>query len=246
MNVEQKQNLASYLGGFLTDHRRELINTVLAQRTRHISVLLENIYQPHNASAVLRSCDCFGVQDVHIVEDTYEYRVNPDIALGAWKWLSLHRHCEPDVNNTEHSLHQLRQQGYKVLATTLRPESVSLLDVDISQKMVLCFGTEENGLSELSHDMADQFVTIPMHGFTQSYNISVSAALCLFELTKRLRASDVDWQLPADEQLDLLIDWQVNSTKKGNALVRHFCRQNGLEIEERWFDEEEEDEELQE
>ena len=216
---------------------------VMNLRTRHISVMLENIYQPHNASAVLRSADCFGVQDVHIIEDTYEYRINPDIALGAWKWISLHRHCEPEVNNTAGALNQLRQDGYKIVATTLRPNSVSIHDLDISQKMVVCFGTEEHGLSPLAHDMADQFVTIPMYGFTQSYNISVSAALCLFELTKRLRDSEVNWQLSAEERLDLLIDWYVGSATKGNALVRHFCRQNGLEIEERWLDPPEEEEE---
>lgn len=239
MNLEQKQALVQYLGQFLTDHRRSLINNVMDQRTRHISVLLENIYQPHNASAVLRSSDCFGVQDVHIIEEINEYRVNPDIALGAWKWLSLHRYNEPATNNTVSSLTALKKQGYKILATTLRPESRSLLDVDITQKMVLCFGTEDTGLSETAHDLADEFVTIPMYGFTQSYNISVSAALCLFELTKRLRESDVDWALSSAEKTDLLVDWYVNSTTKGNALVRHFCQQNGIEIEERWFDEEE-------
>ncbi|MEM7797959.1 MAG: RNA methyltransferase, partial [Chloroflexota bacterium] len=187
MDNTQKHNLVAYLSQFVTPHKKQLIKEIINLRTQHITVLLENIYQPHNASAVLRSCDCFGVQDVHIIEDENPYRINPEVAMGATKWLTLHRYALPQLNNTDLCLSQLKAQGYKIVATTLREGSISLLDFPIDKKIALCFGTEAEGLSEQIHAEADYFLQIPMYGFTQSYNISVSAALCLFELTKKLR-----------------------------------------------------------
>lgn len=243
LTLEQQHELSRYLTQFVTDHKQDLIKSVMAQRTRHLTVVLENIFQPHNASAVLRSCDCFGVQDVHIVEDENEYRVNPDIALGASKWLTLHRYGHDAGHNMRRCVGRLRDEGYRIVATTLREDSIPLPELAIDHKTALCFGTEEFGLSEEAHELADAYVQIPMFGFTQSFNISVSAALCLYELTNRLHQLDLDWTLSAAEKTQLRTLWLMRATTNGRALVRHFYRQNQIEIPEYLLEPVEEEEE---
>lgn len=244
MNVETKKGLVTYLEQFVTPQRRQLIQKNIELRTRHIAVMLENIYQPHNASAVLRSCDCFGVQDAYIIEDINEYRINPEVAMGATKWLTLHRFQSSADNSTGRCLEEMRAAGYTVVATTLRPGAVMLPDIPIDRKLALCFGTEEDGLSDYVHEQADLYLQIPMYGFTQSFNISVSAALSLYELTKRMRQPDsnVEWQLSAAERLDLLVDWLVKASTHGKALARQYFRDHNAEIPAQFIEEEEEGE----
>ncbi|MCA9979932.1 MAG: RNA methyltransferase, partial [Anaerolineales bacterium] len=231
LTFDQKQDLVAYLYNFVTEHKRERIRHVLANRTRHLTVVLENIYQPHNASAVLRSCDCFGIQDVHIIEDEHEYRINPDVALGASKWLTLHRHGRGHQHNTRTCLQTLRANGYRIAATTLRPDSIPLPEFQIDQKTALCFGTEELGLSQEAHDLADVFVQIPMVGFTQSFNISVSAALTLYDLTNKLHTRPHhEWALSAQEEIDILTQWLIRTATHGRVLVRHYYRQQNWPI----------------
>ena len=245
MNIETKKGLVAYLEQFVTPQRRQLIQNNIELRTRHIAVMLENIYQPHNASAVLRSCDCFGVQDAYIIEDINEYRINPEVAMGATKWLTLHRFQSLEYNSTARCIEHMKAAGYTVAATTLRPGAVMLPDLPIDRKLALCFGTEEDGLSDFVHEQADLFLQIPMYGFTQSYNISVSAALCLYELTKRMRRpeANIEWRLSAAERLDLLVDWLVKATTHGKALARQYFRDHDAEIPEQFIEEEEEEEE---
>lgn len=263
MQKKLKKDLAEWLAQFVTPQRNALIEKILNQRTRHFTAVLENIYQPHNASAVLRSCDIFGVQDVHIIEDRFEYTVNPDVAMGASRWLTLHRHGEPEPlpkpgmrgmrayaqklanrpSSTADCLNQLKQNGYTVVATSLRPGAVSLYELPISRPLAICFGTEETGLSDEAHDLADMFMTIPMHGFTQSFNISVSAALTFQKLTHELRQSSLAWQIPSEQRLDILLDWLVKSATRGDALARQFFRDRELPIPEMYMEPEEEEEE---
>ena len=177
---------------------------VLAQRTRHLTLVVEELYQPHNGAAVIRTCDGFGIQDLHAICSRNEYRVSEEIVADARPWVDLHQY--PD---TRSCLLHLKQQGYRILATTLRKGCIPIAEVDITQKTALCFGTELRGLSEEAHNMADGFVRIPMYGFTQSFNISVSAALCLSELSEKLRASDVNWPIGEAEREDLRARWQA-------------------------------------
>ncbi|MFT5196481.1 MAG: tRNA (guanosine-2'-O-)-methyltransferase, partial [Candidatus Promineifilaceae bacterium] len=244
MKPEIKAELSDWLPQFVTSERNDLINKILKMRTRRITAVLENIFQPHNASAVLRSCDIFGIQDVHIIEDVYEYTVNPDVAMGASRWLTLHRYGQPDplpargtkgtreaadirkatLSSTPDCIEQLKQDGYAIVATSLRPGAVSLYDLPIDKPLALCFGTEETGLSDVAHELADVYMTIPMVGFTQSFNISVSAALSLQHLTHKLRQSSTDWPLSPAEAKDIRLAWLIQSATKGDALVRQFLR----------------------
>lgn len=215
------EDLINHMSQFITEHKLELFDKILEERTRHLSVMVENIYQPHNASAVLRTCDCFGVQDVHIVENTNKYEVNPQVALGASKWLTIHKYSGKE-NNTVDCISQLKGQGYKVYATTPHTDDVNIDELDVTQKTVLMFGTEGDGLSKEAMANADGFVKIPMYGFTESFNISVSAALCLRDFTERMRRNGVKYQLTEDEKQALKLDWIKKVVKKSELIEREF------------------------
>lgn len=216
-----KKKLTSYLESFLTQHRSDFMDQVLGCRTRYITVVLEDIYQPQNASAVLRTCDCFGIQDVHIIENSNQYKLNPDVTLGSDKWLNLIRY-QKYTDNTIEAINDLKKSGYRIIATTPAVESQNLDDFDIYKgKAAFFFGTELNGLTDKVLINADESLKIPMFGFTKSLNISVSAAIILYNITNRLRDSRINWQLSEDERAELKIKWIKNSLKLGDGQVFH-------------------------
>ncbi len=219
------RDLISYLSGFTTENRTAQFRQVLAERTRYMTVVLEDIFQPHNASAVLRTADCFGVQDVHIIENLYQYRVNPDVALGSAQWLTLHRH-KPKTDNTLSVINNLKSEGYRIVATTPHTNDVSLEEFDISKgKFALMFGSERPGLSEVALANADEFLKIQMYGFTESFNISVSAAIILNRLRTKLSDSKIAWQLSELEFNELLLNWLRKSIKKCDLIEKRFFEQ---------------------
>lgn len=226
-NSEEREQINQYLEGFLTNARREKIHANLLLRTRHLTVALEDIYQSHNASAVLRSCDCFGLQDVHIIENNNKYEVNPDVALGSSKWLTLHRYNEPDGDNTRRCLLNLKQHGYRIYATTPHKDDVTPDTLPLDEKVALVFGTELKGLTSIAMDMADGHIRIPMYGFTESLNISVSAAILMQNITHRLRNSSVVWQLSPADRAEVLTNWLSCSVKDGESLIRRFLEKIG-------------------
>ncbi len=209
LSFDEKQAFYEMFSGFCSDNKCSLFQKLIHNRTYHLTVVLENIFQPQNASAVLRTCECLGVQDVHIIENEFAYQVNPDVALGATKWINLHRYNE-DLNNTEAVYRKLKEQGYRIVATLPHKDDVLLEDLDISEKTALVFGTEKDGLSDYAIEYADAYVKIPMYGFTESFNISVSAAICLFYLTEKMRKSNINWQLTEDEKIMLKTYWARN------------------------------------
>lgn len=213
--------LNEYLEQFVTPNRLARIKSVLAQRTRHITLVLEDIYQPHNASAVLRSCECFGIQDVHIIENRYQYEVNPDIVLGASKWLDLRQYNKAD-ENTVSCLQNLKKKGYLLVATSPHEEDFTPANLPLEKPVALLFGTEQEGLSPQALEMADAFLSIPMAGFTESFNISVSAAICLYEISSRLRKSQFEWRLTESEKNELLHEWLKKSIKNPDLLIERF------------------------
>jgi len=218
-----EENIIEYLSGFVTKQRMKQFIKVLNDRTRYITVVLEDIYQAHNASAVLRSCECFGIQDVHIIENKNEYTLNPDVALGSSKWISLHKYNKTEYNTLE-TISRLKGKGYRIIATSLHDnDSVSLEDYNLDKgKTALFFGTELTGLSENMLSKADEFLKIPMQGFTESLNISVSVALIIHNLCSRLRLSDINWELTELEKNDILKKWLLNSIKNSEMIERKF------------------------
>lgn len=219
-------NLLTYLLNYVTNERREAFENVLAQRSRYLTVVLEDIYQSQNASAVLRTCDCFGVQDVHIIENENEYDINPDVSLGSNKWLNMHRYNQKK-QNTADALMALKAKGYRIVATCPHANQTNLEDFNIEAgKFALVFGTELTGVSETVKAHADEFLTIPMHGFTESFNISVSAAICLHQLAERLRKSTIDWKLSPEEAKEIYFEWLKRSIKRSDLIIdRYFEEQ---------------------
>lgn len=224
-DLQNKKKLLDFLLGFITENRIRKFREVLSLRTQYITIVLEDIYQPHNASAVLRSCDCFGIQDVHIIENRYKYEVNPDVALGSAKWLTLVRYNR-DAGNTSFCLNALKDQGYRIVATSPHKDDYTPDTLPLDKKVALVFGTELEGLTENAKGMADAFVRIPMYGFTESLNISVSAALLLNNVSARIRNSGVGWQLSEEVRTDIMLQWARNSLKRSDALERQFMRKS--------------------
>jgi len=221
------EGLIDYLGSFISDRRKARIDQALGLRTRYLTVVLEDLFQPHNASAVLRSCECFGVQDVYAVERANKFDVNEDIALGAGQWLDLKR-CRLDEGGSLQSLYgQLRDDGYRLVAATPADGAVELDDVSVDSRLAILMGTEEEGLSPESLELADEHVRIPMFGFTKSFNVSVSAALIMRELTKRIRQSSVPWQLSPDEKLRLKLEWYRRSLRGSEQLESRYQKEQG-------------------
>ncbi|HBH47797.1 MAG TPA: TrmH family RNA methyltransferase [Bacteroidales bacterium] len=218
-----KPELIDYLSGFVTEQRKNLFEETIKWRTRYLTVALENIYQAQNASAVLRTCDCFGIQDVHIIENENSYNINPDVALGSNKWLSMQYHNKNNSNTIE-AINHLKQAGYRIVATTPHANDVNLDSFNLEAgKAALLFGTELNGLSNVALEMADEYVKIPMFGFTESFNISVSAAIILHTLTNKLRASKkINWQLSEFEKESILLGWYKSSIKNAEGIINKY------------------------
>lgn len=219
---EEQKELIRYFRDFLTDERWERLNRVLDLRTRRIAVVLEDIYQPHNASAVLRSCDCFGVQDIHVIENRNDFDPSSGVTIGADRWLSLHRYGEEGEDNTRRCLSLLRERGYRLVATTPHEEDMLIEDLPLDRPLALMFGAELEGLSEKALEAADLCARVPMYGFSESYNISVSAALCLYELSRRMRREREDWPLDGDEKRELLLEWMRESIRASDLLEERF------------------------
>ena len=215
------QKFLNHLEEFVTDKRKETFTRVLEERTRHFTVVLEDIYQPHNSSAVIRSCDIFGVQDVHIIQNKYSSKVSRHVAKGSQKWLDIKKYNQ-SATNTQDCLDTLRNDGYQIIATTPHNESCFLHEFDITKKSAFVFGVEKEGVSEYTMNQADGFLKIPMVGFTESLNISVAAAIILQDITTKLRASNVHWQLSDQEKELLYFDWVQKSIKSIEKISKRY------------------------
>ncbi len=209
--------LLDYLETYLTENRKTRFEKVLAQRTKHFTVATEDVYQLHNTSAVMRSCDVFGIQEVHIVEEVNSKRIDGEIAMGAQKWVDLNRY-----HTTKSCIEDLKKKGYQIVATTPHVDDCDLIDFDITKKSCFFFGRETEGLSQHVIDNADCFLKIPMVGFTESLNISVSAAIILQHVTAQLRKSDIIWQLTEEELIEKRFDWIKKTIKNYDAIVEHY------------------------
>lgn len=215
------QELLTYLESYLTPRRIALFDKVLAERTNHFTVATEDVYQLHNTSAVIRSCDVFGVQNVHITEERNVRKIDREIAMGAQKWVNVNRY-----HTVEDSVNTLKDKGYQIIATTPHNDACMLDEFDISKPSAIFFGTEKQGLSEELMQKADGFLKIPMVGFTESLNISVSAAIILQNLTSRLKRSEIDWQLTDEEKFDIRMNWATSCIKSSDRIIERYFKEN--------------------
>lgn len=210
-------NLLEHLETYLTENRKQRFNEVLLQRTKHFTVAAEDVYQLHNTSAVIRSCDVFGIQEINIIEETNTKRIDREIAMGAQKWVDLNRY-----NSVKDCILDLKQKGYQIVATTPHTHDCELHNFDITKKSCFFFGRETEGLSDEVLKNADNFLKIPMVGFTESLNISVSAAIILQHVTTKLRQSNLNWQLTETEIHEKKLDWISKTIKSYDEIVARF------------------------
>lgn len=218
---KNKLTLLEYLEGFITDNRKNGFLNVLKNRTKHITIAMEDVYQLHNTSAVMRSCEVFGVQELNVIEQRFGKRIDKEIALGAEKWVDINR-----FSSIQNCIDDLKNKGYQIIATTPHNDSCLLDAFDITKKSAIFFGTEKLGLSEEVMQQADGFLKIPMVGFTESLNISVSAAIVIQDLTNRIRKSSIEWQLTEEELLDKRLDWTRKSIKDIDYIESRYYESN--------------------
>lgn len=213
----QDENYLEYLETFISENRKEGFKRVLANRTKHFTVVCEDVYQLHNTSAVMRSCEVFGIQELNVVEKKFGKTIDKEIALGAEKWVDINRFS--DIQNC---INDLKTRGYQIIATTPHENDCMLEDFDITKPSAIFFGTERHGLSEEVINQADGYLKIPMVGFTESLNISVSAAIILQNISTRLRHSEINWELTEAELLEKRIDWTRKSIKDIDFITQKY------------------------
>lgn len=223
------QGFLDYLKTYLSESRKSVIEKVLAKRTRHFTVILEDISKPHNASAVLRTADCFGLQDVHVIEHTNQYKVNPYVTRGASHWIDLHKYSSKDSSPVLNCFGKLRANGYKIYGTSPAPGSMTIHELDPLEKIALVFGNEHNGISQDVKDQADGLVHIPMMGFTESFNISVSASIFLYELTKKVKDAQIEsYHLSEPEKNVLRMKWYQSVIRRVDLYEKAYLQSQNI------------------
>ena len=214
--------LVLYMKEFLLEKRRNLFEAKIKERTRHITIVLENIFQGRNISASIRSADCFGIQDVHIIENDNMFNDDSEVSMGAEKWITTIRYNKKKYNSIE-AIKNLKSEGYQIIATTPHNANCDLYNLDVTDKKIaLFFGSEVKGCSNHVLNLADKRMKIPIYGFTESYNISVSVSLCLQHLTYQMRKSKIDWQIPVDQRDKVILQWLRNSIKAASDIEESF------------------------
>ncbi len=224
MNIaKQNKLLKEYLSQFVSEHKRAFMERVLAQRTRYVTMVLEDIYQSQNASAVIRTCECLGLQDVHVIETNSQWSTNKLVLRGSDKWLDIIRYNGKETNNTEACFRALKDRGYRI-AVTDPAAGISIEEVPLDTPLAIVMGNERHGSSEYASKHADLSINIPMTGFTESLNISVSAAICIDITLSRLRRSDLHWQLSQEEMEILRLQWYRKTVRNADVIEREYLR----------------------
>ena len=207
----------NYLEEFISDDRLKRYNEVLSKRTRFITAAIEDVYHLHNTSAVIRSCDAFGIQDIHVIEERNRRKIDREIALGSQQWVNTHRY-----HSTEDCIDSLKESGYEIVATMPHDKGSILSDFVIKQRSCFFFGSEKKGLTDTVINKADKFVHIPMVGFTQSLNISVSAAILIQYFSSQIRSSNLNWQLSEIEKNEIKLNWIKHQLKDFPLIKERF------------------------
>jgi len=206
---------------FLSEERLKKFDNVLSRRTRKLCLVLENVYQSRNASAVMRTCDGLGVQDVHLIEDVNPWVFNRIVSKGTPSWLTLHRY-RSEKKPSEACIAQLKNLGYKIAVTSPHVNGFQPHLLPTSDPVALVMGTEFTGVSEEMMDAADYHVYTPMHGFAESLNISVAAGIIMHRILENIhQRPPIDWSITGEEADQLRVEWAMKSVRKSKALLKH-------------------------
>lgn len=225
MMKQQEDALVNHLAQFVSDHKKKFVEKVLANRTRYVTLVLEDIFQSQNASAVIRTAECMGLQEVHIVENTATYQLNVRVLKGSYKWMDLHRYHDNSVDNTAVCYAKLKAEGYTILATSPDEDGESVHDIDLSEgKLAIVFGNELRGCSRYATEHAHKKIRIPMYGFTESLNISVCVGMCLNTVIPKLHQSALPFHLTEQEKQNIRLNWFRKMVRKSDVIEREFMR----------------------
>jgi tRNA (guanosine-2'-O-)-methyltransferase len=192
----------------MTEERRKKLESVLEKRQNDLTVILENVFDPHNISAVMRTCDAVGVQEIYVLNTRIPFHKNWGFhsSRSASKWISVFQFDE--INNC---FGQVRKKYSRILTTHLSNDAVGLYDVDLTQKIALVFGNEQYGISEEALCLADGKIKIPQVGMIHSLNISVACAVALYEAYRQKEKAGhyQEQKLSADEYAILGKQWGI-------------------------------------
>lgn len=207
-----------YLSQFMLPERERILREVVDRRTRYMTVCTENTFDPHNASALVRHCDAFGVQDIYAIEELHTFTPNIHIVKGTAKWVTIRRN-----KSVQDTISALRGGGYRIIATTPHEGDATPECFDIGAgPFALIFGAEHDGISEQVADSADGFLRIPMHGFVESLNVSASAAIAIYILSQRLRSENIGWELTEAEKAELLFEWTMKTIRHSEHILAKY------------------------
>lgn len=224
MTADQ-QVILDYFQQFMSGHKIDLFEQKVLDRTRHFTLVLEDLFHPHNASAILRTCDCMGIQDVHMIENNHQFKNEKDISLGSRKWLNIQRYNDSDLSSPS-CINQLKEKGYTIAVLSPHHNDVTIDQYPVENKTAFILGAEKHGLTEYSLNNADYHVKVPMHGFTESYNVSITAALSMYEMTQRMRSSSLDWHLSSEEQWRVKLSWTLRTIRSSRDIVKKYVKEN--------------------
>jgi tRNA (guanosine-2'-O-)-methyltransferase len=224
----QKEELYVYLDSFIKDQRRDRLNRVLDNRTTHFCIAMEDLFYERNSGAIIRTADGYGIQNINVIEprDSFKSKVTNVISKGAEKWVTKKQYGDPETGVMD-CINALRKDGYQIVATSPHTDGHTIHNFDITKKSAFFLGTEKTGISDIVMEEADDYISMPIYGFTESYNVSVANAILLHEMVNRLRNSEVDWKLSVEERKELMLEWTIKSIVSAEMLAEKFITDNG-------------------
>jgi len=228
LDKQLKKDLLNYLLKYVTENKKEKILEVAQNRTRYITVVLENINKFHDINAVIRSCECFGIQNLHIIENTNQLDSKSSVSAGSSKWIDIKKYNSSI--NFDFCLDNLKENNFKIIATSPLKKYKSINEIDINDKLAIFFGDDKLGLSSRVFERADEIVSFPSYGFTESLNLSSNIAISLYNLVKKLHKSNLDWKLSEDDMINLEINWIKKVFKKAQMFEDDFLQERNLLI----------------
>jgi tRNA (guanosine-2'-O-)-methyltransferase len=223
--MEDLAQTFEYLKQFLTEERLRKIEHFSPESSDFVLPVMDDVYQFRNAAAIIRSVEACGFHKVIAMEEENVFNPNLTVTKGAETWVEVEK-----MPKNIASLQQIKDRGYKILAVSLEKNAVMLPDYQITEPIALVFGTELEGVSEEVIDFADETLAIPMYGFTRSFNVSVAAGICMYELKQKLLNSNIDYKLSEEKLLKMKIRWAVNSMRSGEQIFQKYLRENNIEI----------------
>ncbi len=219
--MENLQKIFDYLKQFLTEERLQKIEHFAPESSQFILPVMEDVYQFRNAAAIVRSVEACGFHKIVALEKLNVFDPNLKVTKGADTWVEVQK-----MSYDLESIKNIKNRGYKIVAVSPEKNATSLPDFEINEPIALCFGTEWEGISDEILDFADETLSIPMYGFTKSFNVSVAAAICMYELKQKLINSEIDYKISGDELLKTKIKWAVKSINSGALILDDYIRKN--------------------